>query len=320
MAIFRKNKMPMLKSERYYEPEPETTWEKFSKFPIFVSAGLVIVVVVIALIFFFNSTSNALTAFVSASSKVFDSTSFKYEITASENDKTYMEFEGQMEFDLDNQKMESLYHAQYSDYDYDAVIYAKGADAYRGNYYDKKWIVNSYTDRALDFFDFYRDYRKGDFDAGAAVRFTGTNSKFNAQQLEDSVNQIIKELSTPNGFNEVLHQEVITSADGERSIIFNVELEKFFDIVNKYIGSAYASANEYSDFKEKIEANRENLQNAQTVISYTISKDGYLTDITINHTVNDDTYEIKVSLSDFAKAEVEIPKAFFKEADIKVED
>lgn len=310
-----KNKKPLPRTVRYYEEEPESFATKIAKFPIFVVIALVLVAIIVCTMFFINYNNNVLKMFVDASSQNFDCGGFEYSVTAGINEQTYMDFSGQIEFDLDGQKIQSVYHAAYEDYEYDAVVYGEGATAYRGNYYGGKWSVSSYTDRALDFFDFYRDYRKGDFDAGAMVRFTENNSKFNAEQLQISVEGMIKEFTKSSTLNNVLHAQTITDENGT-TIKFTPEMDKVLDIYLEYIGSAYTSANAYSEFKSTIESSKQNFKDTVVVITYTISNEGYLTDITLDYTVNGDAYVIDISMSNFAQTEIEIDDGFFVAAGI----
>lgn len=313
--MFGKSKKPLPRTVRYYEDEPQSFSSKIAKFPVFVVVALVLVAIIVCSMFFVNFSNNALKMFVKSSSQNFDCGSFDYNVTASINDAPYMDFVGSIEFDLDSQKIESAYHAVYEDYEYDAVVYGEGADAYRGNYYGGKWSVESYTDRALDFFDFYRDYRKGVFDAGAAVRFTGTNTKFNAEQLRLSVDSMLKEFQKTSTLSHVLHAQITDTPNGT-TVTFTPEMDKVLDIYLQYIGSAYTSANAYSEFKETIENSKQNFSNTVVLFTYTISNDGYLTDITLEYTVNGDKYVIDIKMSNFKQTEVVISEDFFVAAGI----
>lgn len=316
--MFGKNKKPLIGSSGYYDEQPQSFKAKVVKFPVFVVVALVLVAIIICSMFFVNFSNNVFKMFSKSSSQNFDCGSFDYNVTASINDVQYMTFDGAMEFDLDGQKLESAYHAVYEGYEYDAVVYGKGADAYRGNYYGGKWSVESYTDRALDFFDFYRDYRKGVFDAGAAVRFTETNSKFNAEQLRLSVEGMLDQFQKTSTLNNVLHAQITDSANGT-TVTFLPEMDKVLDIYLQYIGSAYTSANAYGEFKETIENSKQNFSNTDVVLTYTISGDGYLTDITLEYTVNSDKYVIDIEMSNFKQTEAVIAEDFFVAAGIDKE-
>ncbi len=316
MADFFRKKKPMLKSEQYYEQEQESVFSKVRKFPIFVGISVVCVLLVFAIVFFANYSNNSLKMFVDSTSKNFDSGSFEYSVSAELNSVTYLDYEGQLEFSLGGQSFESLYHAVYEDYEYDAVVYANKGQAYRGNFYGGKWTIEDYTEKALDFFSFYKSYRKNEFDAGAFVRFTDNTDTFSAVQLEQSVNNIAKELSKQSSLENILHQKLETTDKGT-TVTFTPELDKVFDVVLKYIGSAYTSANAYSEFKDVVAQSEENLKNAQTKISYTISRDGYMTDLILEHKINGDCYVVKVKMSNFSKAQVDIPQDFMTAANLE---
>lgn len=316
MAIFKKNKKPLPRTVRFYEDEPETFVQRMSKFPIFVLVAVVLVVLIVGGMFYINFSNNSLKMFVDASSNNFDCGSFDYKVTASIDGVECQNFDGTMEFDLDNQYFLSSYHAVYSDYEYDAVAYAKGVDAYTGNFYDGQWVVESYTDRALDFFDFYRDYRKGEFDAGAAVRFTGTNTMFNAEHLGNAVDNIAKELSNPSTLNNVLCQS-IESGDDYTTITFAPKMDEVCDIIMTHIGSAYTSANAYSEFKTRMNDSKDNLRSVVAVVSYTIDADGYLTDVVIDYTTNGQNFVININMSNFTTAKAQVVDGFYEAAGIK---
>ncbi|MBR2715917.1 MAG: hypothetical protein IKB73_06920 [Ruminococcus sp.] len=316
MAFFNKKKLKLSKSERLYEPEEESVLSKLTRFNVFVIIAVVAVLAVVLVILAMNFGNNSLKGFVSASSKSFDSGSFDYHIEAGMNDKKMMEYTGSFELDLSEKTMSSCYHAVYEDYEYDAVLLSENEVAYRGNYYGGKWSVEDYTNKALDFYDFYTDYRKYEFDAGAAVRFTEKTKTYSATQLDIAINDIISDLSTRSSMKNILHQQ-ITQSGGNTTITYNVEMDDVFDIIVSHIGSAYTSANEFSSFKERVEKSKANLEKAETVISYTTDSKGHLTEITINYKVDSQEYYINAELSNFSNAKVEIPDGFTEAASLE---
>ncbi|MBE6824231.1 MAG: hypothetical protein E7513_02675 [Ruminococcaceae bacterium] len=309
MFNFRSNRKTLSKSERYYEPVEEPFSSKIFKFPIFVTVGLILVVLIIGMIFYFNYSNNVFKKFIDASSNNFDSGGFEYHVSAGVNKDTFMDYTGELSFDLSKQSMTSIYHAIYEEYEYDAAVYSKGDYAYRGNYYGGKWSVDDYADRSLDFFDFYRDYRKGVFDAGAALRFTKNTDKFNAQQLQEAVDNITKELMKPSGAKNILHAQTHETANGT-IITFTPDMDKVYDIIVDNIGSAYTSANAYAQFKETVNNSKANLDSVIATVSYTIDQKGYLTDISIDYTLKDEHYFFKAEMSNFLERELQLPQGF----------
>lgn len=297
------------------ENEQNALSKRIAKFPVFVVIALVIVAIITGSIFYYNYNNNSLRMFVNSSSQVFDCGSFDYHISASINNSVCMDYTGSMEFDYKKQTLSSSYHAVYPDYEYDAVVFAENSKAYRGNYYNGKWSVSDYTSNTLDFFDFYNDYRKGRFDAGAALRFTDMTKDFNADQFEKSVNNITKKLSKPDSMKNILHQKITSTSSGT-TITFTPDVEKVLSIIAEEIAPAYTSANDYLSFKNQVENSLTTQQNTQAVISYTINNDGYLTDFTFDYTVNDTNYFITCTLSNFEKAHADIPEDFFITAGI----
>lgn len=306
--IFNKRKQDPY--DGYYDNFADKNKEsKYLKFPVFVGAAVGLVVIVFIIIFLMNLSSNPMEKFNKASIRNFESGSFDYHINAGVDDKTYLDYEGALKFDLGTQMLESVYHATYEDYEYDSVTYAHGAEAFTGSYYGGKWSVEDFTTKALDFFSFYRSYEKGKFDAGSAVRFTGLNHVFDAVHLQYSVENIMKDLSGTHAQNKILCQSIKSDENGT-TVTFNPKDDELADIILTNISSAFTSAKDYEKFKEVIDGSGDSLSNVQTEISYTIDRDRYLTDIRIAHTVDGKCYTIDIQMSNFGDAEVEIPDSF----------
>ena len=317
MAMFFNRKKPLLKSERYYEDEPEVIdVKKYIRFSVFVGVALVLIAAVVITMFAVNYKNNTFVMFNKASSKNFDCGSFSYDIAVGVNDETYMKYDGVMEFDLKDRKIESFYHAVYQGYEYDAVTYAQGDKAVRGNYFDGKWTTEDYTDRSLDFYAFYNRYRKGGFNAGAATRFTQTNRMFNSNQLRSSVEDIIDELTKPAVVRSTLHQEVLAE-NGQTKVTFRPEMDKVFEVIVDHIGPAYTSVNEFTQFKSSVENSVLNLQSTDVLVTYTIDEKGYLSYVYMGYEVENDNYYIEIKMDDFKEAQAEIPESFFTAAGIE---
>lgn len=314
--IIGKNKKPLPKSERYYEDEPEDKLQSHLKFSLFIAIAVIVVLGAITVIFAVNHSNNAFVMFNKASTNNFECGSFSYDVSVGINDETYMKYDGSMEFDLNKQAMKSSYYAMYNDYSYDAVVFGEGVESYRGNFYGGKWSVDDYSEKALDFYDFYRDYRKGNFDAGAMMRFTNTNDTFNAPQLERAFEDIMKELSKGKNMRSVMHQEIVVD-DESTTVKFTPDLEEVFYLITSKIGAAFSSADDYSNFKESVELSTNNLANANMVVTYSISGDGYLTQCSLDYKIGDKSYFIDANFSDFGEAKVDIPDDFFTAADIE---
>lgn len=299
-----------------YGEDEKNTQPKWMNFYFFVIAALILVVLIFLMIFLFNYNNNSLKKFVDASVNNFDCGGFEYHITAGVDGDTHLDYVGEMEFDLNSQLLESSYHATYDNYEYDCVTYTHGAVAYTGNYYGGKWTTKEYTDKALDFFSFYRGYRKGDFDAGAAVRFLDFNDTLNAVQLQNSYENISKELTNSYAMENILCQKIENGENGT-TITFVPKTDEVAEIILKNIASAFTSAKEFEKFETLINENKENLSNVEAVISYTINKEKYLSDIHIDYKVDGKSYEINVEMKNFRNVDVEIPDSFFDAAGIK---
>ena len=317
MFDFYNKRRKLSKSERIYDQENrEKLKKKYLNFSIFVTVGVVMVVTVVALILYMNFENGVLRTFVKSSSKNLESGGFSYHITAGINENTFMECDGEFELELSNQQLTSLYHAKYDGYEYDAVTYSRGSKAYRGNYYGGKWSVEDYTDRSFDFFDFYRDYRKGRLDTSAIIRYTGANDKFDATQLSKSIGAILKEVSSTKNLHRVLHQQINDTAQGT-VISYTPDMKTLMGIIVRNIGSAYSSANEYTKFRDTVENSYENLEKVYCVVKLTIDKKGYLRNIDISYMIEGQTHFMKFEFSEFGEREIEVPDSFLAAADLQ---
>lgn len=313
MAKYLFRKRPFDDDEDF-EQQVDDLKKKVIRFPVFVIAGLVLVAIVVGIIIWVNVSNNSLRVLVLSTAKSIESDGFDYHIEAKIDGVTRMEYDGQMEFDLKESSYISSYHADYVDYEYDNVVYASGHKSYRGNCYGGKWTIEDYSAKALDFIDWYKDFRHFRFDGSSALRFTELTGKFNARQFGNAGNGIIKELSKTKNLHKVLHQEIVSNDDGGMTVTYNPDMEKVVDIVMKDIAPAFTNANDYLNLKESIELNRENIRNSQMVVTYTTNKDGYLTNFTLDYTAGGTNYYINAELSNFSKAKVQVPQSFFTAA------
>lgn len=315
--LFKKNKKPLPKTIRNYEGEQENNGiEQILRFPVLMAVSVVLVAAVIITVIFINKGNNVFSQFVKASSKSFDSGSFDYTVNVSVNDSTNMKYTGTFQMDIDDQLLSSVYHAEYNEYQYDSVTYYKNAASYQGNYYDGKWTVSDNTDKVIDFIDFYGDYRKGDFDAGAFVRFTNSTKSFSASQLQKAFGDIIDDFKKSSNLNNVLHMTESTS--GVNTVVtFEPDVAQALDIIKSHLAPAFASANAYKDFCTRIDDAKGNLATTKATVSYTVDGSGYLTAVELDYRIKTDRYVISAALENFGEAQIKIPDGFFTAAGIK---
>lgn len=316
MPKFLFRKRPFYDDEEDFEEQVGNLKKKVIRFPVFVIAGFVLVAVVTAIIISINISNNSLRVLVKSTAQTIECDGFDYHIEAKIDDVTCMDYKGQFEFDLEDRSYTSVYHATYNDYEYDNVVYVNAEKSYRGNWYGGKWNVEDYTASALDFIDFYKDFRKFRFDGPSALRFTGLTGKYNARQFGNSMNDIIKELSKSRNLNHVMHQHIENSEAG-MVVTYTPDMEKVYDILIENIAPAYTNANEYLSMKEDVERNRENIRNSELYVQYKTNADGYLTNFVFDYTTNGVNYEINIELSNFNNAKPVIPDSFFVAAGIE---
>ena len=316
MANFIRRKFIPLTDEDF-DNEKAKMQKKITKFSVFVIVALLVVTIIIGSIFYFNYKNNSLRMFVKAASNSFDSGGFAYQVTTSINGETYMEYDGQMKFDHSRQQIISVYDAKYQDYEYKAIVASRDDFAIKGNFYGGKWTVENYTTTALDFFDFYGDFREYKFNAAAATRFLGNTETFNEEQLEQSFNDIVKKLSNPVSINNILHQN-IEEKDNTKIVTFKPQMDKVMNIIVDNIAPAYSSAKDYTRFKEMVNEKQQNFKNVNATFMYKINENDCLTDILLNYSVNGDTYTIKVKLDKFGQATPVVPDDFWAAANSQI--
>lgn len=316
MPKFLLRKRPFFDDENEYNEQVDNLKKKVVRFPVFVITGLVLVALVVAIILIYNISNNSLRILVKSTSKSMECGGFDYRIVASIDGENCMEYDGTFALDLKDRSYTSVYHATYSEYEYDSVVYANAEKSYRGNCYGGKWNIEDYTASALDFMDFYKDFRKFKFDGSSAVRFAGLVEKFNARQFGKTVNELMKDLSRSRNLRNVMHQTIRSDANG-MVVTYTPDMEKLYDMIISEIASSYTNANEYRELKKKIERNRENIRNAELHIVYKTNADDYLTDFSFTYKVDGKEYSLSMKLSNFNKVKPVVPDSFFVAAGIE---
>lgn len=292
-----------------------STFVKRNKLLSAIIAGVVLVILIVIILSVVHSSNNPLNGMVKSLSKNINSGSFEYRIEVETDKKTSMKYVGSIVFDHANQGINAVYNADYNDYKYKSVLYSKDHVSTSGNYYNGKWTVKDSSSKVRDFFDFFNDFNKGHFDGGAFISFFDITGTFSPTELGNTVDKVFGELKGQT--NNILHMN-ITSENGVTKYTMKPELIKLFDIIIKNSGPAFMSATDYLEFTESVETNYDKLSNADCTIEYGIQS-GNMVSFSISLDADGKTQTIKMDMSNFGSANIEIPRTFFEAASIDSE-
>ena len=274
---------------------------------IFIAVALVIVGLVFLIIHLYNQDTNPINRLMSASAKDFE-VPFDFEVALTEDDKPVMSYKGSVDSDSRNHKAEIVYEADYNEYTFKGAVYADPNLAVKGFYYDKKWTVRDCEERISNFFDFDGDLRRGEFDAGSLLRFTDLTSHYSSKEL----NKFFKEVKEKLASDSPVAKFTTEKNDDGTVYRYDVSPVEAFDMISTDGASLFYSADEYNWFREKLERNREVIEDAGCVITYTINKDGYLTNFDITVSYSGHSYGMVCDMSGFGNTKVELDPEFLE--------
>lgn len=308
-------------SDIYYYPSP---FERFIDWIrehlvftwIFV-ASLVVVIGVIVVILLARS-NNPVSNFISGSSKLVDSGGFDFKVGVIYDGDEYMTYNGAIKFNEAKQEIKASYTGTYTQYSYTNVTYTcRDKVTYLGNYYNEKWTITEDNHLVTDFYDFFRDYKNNRFDGNAYISFFGKTGELVPTELNKTVERVLGKFIS--GTTSILHGEVIK--DGSDTVyIFTPELDKVFDVVLNNNKSVFSSADTYVKYSEILEMNKENLKDARLVIKYVLDKDGCLTELHWDLNDKGKVYQINAEFTNIGNPHLNIPKDFYKECGIDLNE
>lgn len=274
---------------------------------IFIAVGLVAVGLVFLVIHFYNQDANPVNRLMSASAKDF-STPFDFEVALTVDDKPVMSYKGSVDSDSRNHKAEIAYDADYNDYTFKGAVYADSKVAAKGFYYDKEWTVRDCEEKISNFFDFDGDLRRGEFDAGSLLRFTELTSRYSSKELNKFFLGFKEKLASDSSM-----AKITTEKKNDGTVYrYDVSLADLFDMISKDGASLFYSADEYNLFREKLENNREVIDGAECVMTYTINSNGYLTEFDITVSYSGHSYGLSCDMSGFGNTKVVLDPAFLE--------
>ena len=288
------------------------TWIKNHMTAIYIGIGVLIALLVFIGIRIYNNNTNPLSRFISSSSKNLSS-SFSFNVEAEKNGESMMRFSGAMKANPSAQKLEIAYDAEYADYSYSNVIYTDGETSYKGNYYKNHWTVTDCTNKVKEYFDFFTDYRHGNFDSGAFLRFTELNNFLYSIELNRFMVTVKDRLSTDSSIVS------ITSRREGSDMVYRYDFKPqgALDLIKDYGASVFYTSPDYYNFVSRIEANEANIAKSKCFMEYTVNGSGNMSRLSFSILTGEDSYIINCEMSGFNDSVPEIPDDFYTAASIK---
>lgn len=290
-------------------------WVKMHLSYIYAIIGVVVVGLIVLGIYLYYQNANPMSRFVSSLSKDFSS-SFNYEVQVTEDDKAVMSYDGSINVNRSKHELEAIYEADYNRYTYTGAVYARNKNAVKGSFYNGKWTTRDCSDNAQDFFEFDKAFRSGGFDGGAFLRFTGLTSDYSTRELTEMVGVLKKRLSTDSPIATIKSDRV----EGGTRYTYDIDLYELFTLIQENGASVFYRATDYDKFVKLFEDNKSIIQNADCTLTFVVDSAGYMSSLDLTVDSEGKSYGLSCRMSDFAKAEVEIPDSFFKAAQITPEE
>jgi len=276
---------------------------------LFAAVGIALALLIFLCIRVYNSNHNPATWLVQSCVKDFG-TSFDFDITLSQGDSPAMKYVGSADFDRSAKSAKVLYDADYVSYTYQGALYAGDDKAIKGTLYKEKWTVEDCSDQVRDFFALDKSMKNGRLDAGALLRFLGMTSDFSSEEID----RFSKRFSGLLASDSALATVKAESVDGGARYSYEISVGELFRILVEDGAPLFFHSSDYNAFKERYMANKRTLDKKVCKMSYVIDKEGYLSAFDMEINADDIVYRLDCSMSDFGKAEVELPAGFLEAA------
>ena len=224
-----------------------------------------------------------------------------------------MTYRGAAKINPSAQSVVIAYDADCKEYTYTNVVYTNGAISYKGNYYNGQWTLSNCTERVQEFFDFYTDYRKGDFDSGSFLRFTELNNLLNSYEFDKFMDTVRSRLSTDSPV-----ATITSSREGDTAVYhYDLNVKELFELIRNQGASIFYTSPDYNNFVARLNANSENIDKASGSLDFTVNGSGYMSSLALRIDTGSDTYDIRAKMDNFGSAEPDVPDAFYEEAGIQ---
>ena len=285
-------------------------WLKAHMIYIYAGIGIVIVTAIIIAIFVLFQSNNPMGQLTRSAAKNFG-TSFDYHIELSEDDKTVMQYTGAISVDRGKRRMDSVYQADYNNYNFVSALSADEKSGKKGTFYKDKWTITDCSEKVQNFFDFDKSFCGGGFNGGAFLRFTGQTSNYSTRELERFVAKVKKQLTTDSTIATITTEKI----DGATKYHYDIDLYTLMEMVVDDGASIFYRATSYDSFVTTFNENKNEIKNATFTIDYVIDASGYLNTFDVTMITPAKTFRLSCEMSNFGKAQVEIPDGFYNAVD-----
>ncbi len=313
MAFFNRRRPVSVEIRNYEEEPPRRSWLRDHLVPVLIVGVVVLVAAVGAVLYGFLQQNSPVNRFLSASAKDLD-TSFSFDLNVSYNDETAMRYTGAMHTDLDHNAVFAKVDAEYPEYTFTNAVVTDAGLSYLGNYYSGQWTVSDCSASVLDFIDFYTDYRRGEFDAAAFLRFFDLTSKYSSEEFGNMIQTLS---STFASSNDISNLRVSATAAGTE-YDYTPDMYALLNLISSEGGPVFFKASEYETFSQKVRINEATLRAATGRMRFVIDADGYLREVHLSLSVEDETFALDLLLSGFGASKPAIPDDFYTAASLSV--
>ena len=276
--------------------------------------GVIVVGLIVFGIYMYFQSTNPMSRFTGSLSKDFSS-SFDYDVKVTEDDQAVMSYQGSVFVNRSKHIVESVYEADYNSYTYTGAVYAHEKNAVKGSLYKGQWTTHDCADSAQDFFEFDKAFRSGGFDGGAFLRFTGLTSDYSTRELNNMVSVLKSRLSTNSSIASIKTEKI----EGGTRFDYTINLYELFSMIKDKGASVFYRATDYDKFVALFDTNKSIIEGADCTISFVVDSSGYMTSFDMTVKAEEKSYGLSCRMSNFGNAEVEIPDAFLKAAQVTPE-
>ena len=276
---------------------------------IFAVISIILVAAIVFGILMYSQRANPISRMTMAAAKDFG-TSFDFDVTFTAKGTPSMHYTGSIDSDRGAHQLSAFYNADYGTYTYSGAVSSVQNKAYKGAFYQEKWTIEDCSAQMQNFFDFEVDFSRGEFDGGALLRFLGLTSDFSAKELNRFESWLRQRMST----NSTIATVTSSGVEGGTQTTFDIRLEELFSEIAENGAPMFYHSSDYDTFKKRYEANKPALEQSRCIMSCVVDKSGYLSrfTLTVAPGVGDESYEVDCKMSNFGKAEVEVPEAFIQ--------
>ena len=307
-----KRRLREIETLRRDRTQQRKDWFRYNRTLIMVIASVLAVVLIFFGIKAFNDRSNPMSRFFTSASKNLSS-SFSFDITAEKDGAAMQHYTGTAQSKPDSRSLMIMYDADCVDYQYTNVLYTDDKTTYKGNYYNGLWTISDRTDRVQDYFEFFNNFRKGNFDGGSFLRFFDKSYDYSSNDLNKLVNLVKDRLSTDSNIAKI----TTTKDDTGTTYRYDVDVDAVFELIVSQGASVFVRSTDYDTFVKKVDANRAEIEATKCTFSFIVTPEGYLSRVELELSAPDASYAFRCEMNDYSAAVPEIPDEFYEAAGVE---